>query len=80
VRRYFIFATKKCRIYAAFGVSQTPNTNEKMGGETSYNRDYSLYNIRRDTHKLDGWNYFRSNHDDAMRKQLFRFYSLGYSI
>jgi hypothetical protein len=26
VRRYFIFATKKCRIYAALGVSQTPNT------------------------------------------------------
>jgi hypothetical protein len=24
VRRYFIFATKKCRIYAALGVSQTP--------------------------------------------------------
>ena len=26
MRRYFIFVTKKCRIYAACGVSQTPNT------------------------------------------------------
>jgi hypothetical protein len=25
LRRYFILTTKKCRIYAAFGVSQTPN-------------------------------------------------------
>ena len=25
MRRYFILTTKKCRIYAAFGVSQTPN-------------------------------------------------------
>ena len=24
MRRYFILTTKKCRIYAAFGVSQTP--------------------------------------------------------
>jgi len=24
LRRYFILTTKKCRIYAAFGVSQTP--------------------------------------------------------
>ena len=27
MRRYFIFVTKKCRIYAACGVSQTPNTS-----------------------------------------------------
>ena len=26
MRRYFILATKKRRIYAVFGVSQTPNT------------------------------------------------------
>ena len=26
------FAVKKCRIYAACGVSQTPNYNEKEGG------------------------------------------------
>jgi hypothetical protein len=26
LRRYFILTTKKCRIYAAFGVSQTPNS------------------------------------------------------
>ena len=29
MRRYFILTTKKCRIYAAFGVSQTP-TDEKI--------------------------------------------------
>ena len=29
MRRYFILTTKKCRIYAAFGVSQTPS-NPKM--------------------------------------------------
>jgi hypothetical protein len=34
VRRYFIFATKKRRIYAAFGVSQTPNRElRKRGNE-----------------------------------------------
>jgi hypothetical protein len=26
LRRYFILITKKCRIYAAFGVSQTPKS------------------------------------------------------
>jgi hypothetical protein len=29
VRRYFILATKKCCIYAAFGVLQTPNKIDK---------------------------------------------------
>jgi len=28
LRRYFILTTKKCRIYAAFGVSQTPKNIE----------------------------------------------------
>lgn len=28
VRSYFIFSNKKCRIYAACGVSQTPTGNE----------------------------------------------------
>lgn len=34
MRRYFIFDKKKCRIYAAFGVSQTPNTNSWTKGES----------------------------------------------
>ena len=29
MRRYFILTTKKCRIYAAFGVSQTPINSVK---------------------------------------------------
>jgi len=29
LRRYFILTTKKCRIYAAFGVSQTPKYIKK---------------------------------------------------
>jgi hypothetical protein len=29
LRRYFILTTKKCRIYAACGVSQTPNKRRK---------------------------------------------------
>ena len=33
MRRYFIFNKKKCRIYAAFGVSQTP-IFEKLKGES----------------------------------------------
>ena len=33
MRRYFILTTKKCRIYAAFGVSQTPNNSCIMKGE-----------------------------------------------
>ena len=28
MRRYFIFNKKKCRVYAAFGVSQTPMKQE----------------------------------------------------
>lgn len=28
VRSYFIFSNKKCRIYAACGVSQTPKLNK----------------------------------------------------
>lgn len=34
MRRYFIFDKKKCRIYAAFGVSQTPNTNSWTKGDS----------------------------------------------
>ena len=34
MRRYFILTTKKCRIYAAFGVSQTPTKN-KVKGDTA---------------------------------------------
>jgi len=33
LRRYFILTTKKCRIYAAFGVSQTPTHSCIMKGE-----------------------------------------------
>lgn len=33
MRRYFILTTKKCRIYAAFGVSQTPTHSCIMKGE-----------------------------------------------
>ena len=33
MRRYFILTTKKCRIYAAFGVSQTPNNYSKVKGD-----------------------------------------------
>ena len=33
MRRYFILTTKKCRIYAAFGVSQTPIHSCIMKGE-----------------------------------------------
>ena len=33
MRRYFILITKKCRIYAAFGVSQTPTHSCIMKGE-----------------------------------------------
>nr|DAY84403.1 MAG TPA: hypothetical protein [Caudoviricetes sp.] len=36
MRRYFIFNKKKCRVYAAFGVSQTPNTFSIMKGETKW--------------------------------------------
>jgi hypothetical protein len=32
LRRYFILITKKCRIYAAFGVSQTPIALQKEKG------------------------------------------------
>ena len=32
MRRYFVFYKKKCRIYAAFGVSQTPN-GDAIGGK-----------------------------------------------
>ena len=32
MRRYFIFNKKKCRIYAAFGVSQTPKVRNRMKG------------------------------------------------
>ena len=52
MRRYFILTTKKCRIYAAFGVSQTPrktisgreNVTMKEGrlGYNSYNKRYGL--------------------------------------
>ena len=37
MRRYFILTTKKCRIYAAFGVSQTPIANTKC--KETYNKD-----------------------------------------
>jgi hypothetical protein len=30
LRRYFVFYKKKCRIYAAFGVSQTPKIHKKF--------------------------------------------------
>ena len=33
MRRYFILTTKKCRIYAAFGVSQTPKKYQSRKGE-----------------------------------------------
>ena len=33
MRRYFILTTKKCRIYAAFGVSQTPILFVTVKGE-----------------------------------------------
>jgi hypothetical protein len=33
LRRYFILTTKKCRIYAAFGVSQTPKKEGILKGE-----------------------------------------------
>ena len=33
MRRFFIFNKKKCRIYAAFGVSQTPSNLEITKGE-----------------------------------------------
>ena len=33
VRRFLILATKKCRIYAACGVSQTPNSRDCEKGE-----------------------------------------------
>ena len=32
MRSYFIFCNKKCRIYAASGVSQTPNYKEDKEG------------------------------------------------
>ena len=33
MRRYFIFNKKKCRIYAAFGVSQTPTLHRLQGAQ-----------------------------------------------
>lgn len=36
MRRYFIFNKKKCRVYAAFGVSQTPIGYNKVKGEDEY--------------------------------------------
>lgn len=35
VRSYLFLGNKKCRIYAACGVSQTPNINELFRGETN---------------------------------------------
>jgi len=32
LRRYFVFYKKKCRIYAAFGVSQTPIITRLLKG------------------------------------------------
>lgn len=34
VRRLLILVTKKCRIYAACGVSQTPKKTTKLKGDT----------------------------------------------
>jgi hypothetical protein len=39
VRRYFILATKKCRIYAAFGVLQTPNKIQKGRGMPYFKKE-----------------------------------------
>ena len=44
MRRYFIFVTKKCRIYAAFGVSQTPFDAIMKGEEPEINDTESYDN------------------------------------
>ena len=45
MRRYFILTTKKCRIYAAFGVSQTPNYREYLKGDLVKAKKY-FYALR----------------------------------
>ena len=62
MRRYFIFNKKKCRIYADFGVSQTPNDelkckegdNPTLGillcAETD--EDIARYSVLRDNDRL----------------------------
>ena len=44
MRRYFILTTKKCRIYAAFGVSQTPKNDGTERRKESMNFGQNLYN------------------------------------
>ena len=41
MRRYFIFNKKKCRIYAAFGVSQTPIEAKILKGEEEKQKEKS---------------------------------------
>jgi len=46
LRRYFILTTKKCRIYAAFGVSQTPkNISRRKELYTEEGRQYYKGNL-----------------------------------
>ena len=54
MRRYFVFYKKKCRIYAAFGVSQTPireAVRKELGGLTAGKHAYRIGFI--DVHKQE---------------------------
>ena len=60
MRRYFVFYKKKCRIYAAFGVSQTPNSRKRKGSHWicygRFNKKLQaviLINNRRETLTVD---------------------------
>ena len=59
MRRYFILTTKKCRIYAAFGVSQTPKFCKEV------ERRIGTIIVVEDVEKLDS---VIENYDDMKRK------------
>jgi hypothetical protein len=52
LRRYFILTTKKCRIYAAFGVSQTPIYYKKRKEECLMDNE-TINEMEQTTKELD---------------------------
>ena len=45
MRRYFVYYKKKCRIYAAFGVSQTPRVIKKRKENYEDEEKSCIWNI-----------------------------------
>jgi len=85
LRRYFILTTKKCRIYAAFGVSQTPIKHMKCKEERKMPRKPSLdgkdssLRIRMSPEQKEKLVFYAERHYQTMSNVIFQALDILYA-